>query len=67
MKASRLQRKSSGPCFSAAPPAGIPVREIIAATGMSRRWVFYRLQQMAAAGLAVQWYAATGGPRRDYP
>jgi hypothetical protein len=40
--------------LSDAPPGGIPVREIIAATGMSRRWVFYRLQQMAAAGLAVQ-------------
>jgi S-DNA-T family DNA segregation ATPase FtsK/SpoIIIE len=40
--------------LSAAPPEGIPVREIITATGMSRRWVFYRLQQMAAEGLAVQ-------------
>jgi hypothetical protein len=40
--------------LSAAPPEGIPVREIIRATGMSRRWVFYRLQQMAAEGLAVQ-------------
>jgi len=40
--------------LSASPPEGIPVREIITATGMSRRWVFYRLQQMAAEGLAVQ-------------
>ena len=40
--------------LAAAPPEGIPVREIITATGMSRRWVFYRLQQLAAAGLAVQ-------------
>jgi hypothetical protein len=40
--------------LSSAPPEGIPVREIITATGMSRRWVFYRLQQMAAADLAVQ-------------
>ena len=50
--------------LSAAPPEGMPVREIITATGMSRRWVFYRLQQMAAAGLAVQmargyWRAAS--------
>jgi FtsK/SpoIIIE family len=50
--------------LSAAPPQGIPVREVITATGMSRRWVFYRLQQMAAAGLAVQmvrgyWRAAS--------
>jgi hypothetical protein len=40
--------------LAAAPPEGIPVREIITATGMSRRWVFYRLQQLAAAGRAVQ-------------
>jgi S-DNA-T family DNA segregation ATPase FtsK/SpoIIIE len=50
--------------LSAAPPEGIPVREIITATGMSRRWVFYRLQQMADAGVAVQmtrgyWRAAS--------
>jgi S-DNA-T family DNA segregation ATPase FtsK/SpoIIIE len=38
----------------AAPPEGIPVREIISATGMSRRWVFYRLQRMADQGIAVQ-------------
>jgi hypothetical protein len=40
--------------LSGAPPEGIAVREIITATGMSRRWVFYRLQQMAAQGRAVQ-------------
>ena len=40
--------------LSAAPPEGIPVAEIITETGMSRRWVFYRLKQLAAAGLAVQ-------------
>jgi S-DNA-T family DNA segregation ATPase FtsK/SpoIIIE len=50
--------------LAAAPPEGIPVREIITATRMSRRWVFYRLQQLAAAGLAVQmvrgyWRAAS--------
>ena len=40
--------------LAAAPPEGVPVREIIDATRMSRRWVFYRLQQLTAAGLAVQ-------------
>jgi hypothetical protein len=50
--------------LAAAPPEGTPVREIITATGMSRRWVFYRLQQLAADGLAVQmvrgyWRAAS--------
>jgi FtsK/SpoIIIE family len=38
----------------AAPPEGIPVSALITATGMSRRWVFYRLQQLAADGHAVQ-------------
>jgi hypothetical protein len=50
--------------LAAAPPEGTPVREIITATGMSRRWVFYRLQQLAVADLAVQmvrgyWRAAS--------
>jgi S-DNA-T family DNA segregation ATPase FtsK/SpoIIIE len=50
--------------LSTAPPEGIHVREIITATGMSRRWVFYRLHQMATTGLAVQvvrgyWRAAS--------
>jgi hypothetical protein len=40
--------------LSAAPPEGIPVSELIRVTGMSRRWVFYRLQQLAAGGEAVQ-------------
>jgi FtsK/SpoIIIE family len=50
--------------LSSAPTDGVPVREIIVATGMSRRWVYYRLQEMATAGLAVQmvrgyWRAAS--------
>ena len=40
--------------LSAAPAEGIPVGRLIAATGMSRRWVFYRLRQLAAQGYAVQ-------------
>jgi hypothetical protein len=50
--------------LSAAPPEGIPVGEIIAITGMSRRWVFWRLKQLADRGEAVQtvrghWRAAS--------
>jgi FtsK/SpoIIIE family len=50
--------------LSTAPPQGIPVSALITATGMSRRWVFYRLQQLAADGQAVQavrghWRAAS--------
>jgi S-DNA-T family DNA segregation ATPase FtsK/SpoIIIE len=40
--------------LSAAPDEGIPVSDLITVTGMSRRWVFYRLRQLAADGYAVQ-------------
>jgi S-DNA-T family DNA segregation ATPase FtsK/SpoIIIE len=50
--------------LSAAPPAGITVGRLVAASGMSRRWVYYRLREYAAAGWAVQvahgsWRAVT--------
>ena len=50
--------------LSAAPPEGIPVSKLIAITGMSRRWVFWRLKQLAERGDAVQtvrghWRAAS--------
>ena len=40
--------------LSAAPPEGVPVSHLITMTGMSRRWVFYRLRRLAADGYAVQ-------------
>jgi len=40
--------------LSAAPAEGISAAELIAVTGMSRRWVYYRLRELAAAGRAVQ-------------
>ena len=40
--------------LSAAPAEGVPVSDLITATGMSRRWVFYRLRQLAAEGYAAQ-------------
>jgi S-DNA-T family DNA segregation ATPase FtsK/SpoIIIE len=40
--------------LSDAPEGGVPVSGLITATGMSRRWVFYRLRQLAAEGYAVQ-------------
>jgi hypothetical protein len=40
--------------LSAAPAEGVPVSDLITITGMSRRWVFYRLSQLAADGYAVQ-------------
>jgi hypothetical protein len=40
--------------LSGAPPEGIPVSNLITITGMSRRWVFWRLKQLAERGKAVQ-------------
>jgi hypothetical protein len=37
-----------------APENGIPVADLVGATGMSHRWVNYRLRALADAGLAVQ-------------
>jgi hypothetical protein len=37
-----------------APAEGIPVAALVAATGMSHRWVNYRLQALASAGRAIQ-------------
>jgi S-DNA-T family DNA segregation ATPase FtsK/SpoIIIE len=35
-------------------PQGVSVGELVAACGMARRWVYYRLQEHATAGRAVQ-------------
>jgi FtsK/SpoIIIE family len=40
--------------LSLAPTSGISVAELITATGMSRRWVYYRLRQLADTGQAIQ-------------
>ena len=40
--------------LSAAPAEGLPVGDLITVTGMSRRWVFCRLRQLAADGYAIQ-------------
>jgi hypothetical protein len=54
--------------LSAAPDEGISVPELVAATGMSRRWVYYRLRELAAAGRVTQtarklWRIAPQGRR----
>jgi S-DNA-T family DNA segregation ATPase FtsK/SpoIIIE len=40
--------------LSRAPAEGIPVADLVAATGMSHRWVNYRLRALADVGRAVQ-------------
>jgi FtsK/SpoIIIE family len=47
-----------------APDSGISIPELVTETGMSRRWIYYRLEALAAAGRAVQvgrglWRAVT--------
>ena len=47
-----------------APDKGSPIPDLMTATGMGRRWIYYRLEELAAAGRAVQapegyWRAAT--------
>jgi S-DNA-T family DNA segregation ATPase FtsK/SpoIIIE len=37
-----------------APEEGIPVADLVSATGMSHRWVNYRLKALADAGRAIQ-------------
>jgi hypothetical protein len=40
--------------LSLAPEEGVPVADLVAATGMSQRWVHYRLRALAATGQAIQ-------------
>ena len=52
--------------LSLAPEEGIPIAALVAATGMSQRWVHYKLRALAAAGQAIQikrgiWRATTPG------
>jgi S-DNA-T family DNA segregation ATPase FtsK/SpoIIIE len=53
--------------LSTAPDEGISVPELITETGMSRRWVYYRLRELAAAGRVTQtaklWRIAPEGSR----
>ena len=49
--------------LNGAGPDGISVADLEAACGRTRRWVYYRLREHAAAGRAVQVRAATGGVR----
>jgi S-DNA-T family DNA segregation ATPase FtsK/SpoIIIE len=37
-----------------APDKGISIPQLVTATGMSRRWIYYRLDELAAVGRAVQ-------------
>jgi FtsK/SpoIIIE family len=52
--------------LSIAPEHGVPVADLVAATGMSHRWVNYRLRALAERGQVIQvkrgmWRVATSG------
>jgi S-DNA-T family DNA segregation ATPase FtsK/SpoIIIE len=56
--------------LSRAPEQGVSVPDLVAATGMSRRWVYYRLRELAAAGHVIQtvrghWRIAPAGGNRE--
>lgn len=51
--------------LSLAPDAGISVSALVQQTGMSRRWVYYRLGELAADGTAIQTGRGLWRLRRD--
>ena len=56
--------------LSRAPDQGISVPELMAVTRMSRRWVYYRLRELSAAGHVIQtarglWRIAPQGGNRE--
>lgn len=40
--------------LQSAPKDGVSVADLMRITGMGRSWVYYRLADLAAAGLAIQ-------------
>lgn len=52
--------------LSAAPDEGVSVPDLVAHTGMSRRWIYYRLHQLAADGMVTQTARGLWRARRDH-
>ena len=52
--------------LSLAPDEGISVPDLVAQTGMSRRWVYYRLRALAAHGTVTQTARGLWRARRDH-
>ena len=50
----------------AAPDEGVSVPDLVAQTGMSRRWIYYRLRQLAADGMVTQTARGLWRARRDH-
>ena len=52
--------------LSLAPNDGISVPGLVAQTGMSRRWIYYRLRELAAHGMVIQTARGLWRARRDH-
>jgi hypothetical protein len=52
--------------LSLAPDEGVSVPDLVAQTGMSRRWVYYRLRELAADGMVIQTARGLWRARRDH-
>ena len=52
--------------LAAAPDEGVSVPDLVAQTGMSRRWVYYRLRQLAADNMVTQTARGLWRARRDH-
>jgi hypothetical protein len=52
--------------LSFAPDEGVPVPDLVSQTGMSRRWVYYRLRELAADGMVIQTARGLWRARRDH-
>ena len=56
----RARRRHAAPeailwdALRSAPEDGVPVADLMRVTGMGRSWVYYRLGELATAGLAIQ-------------
>jgi hypothetical protein len=51
--------------LSAASDEGMSVPDLVGQTGMSRRWIYYRLRQLAADGMVTQTARGLWRARRD--
>jgi DNA segregation ATPase FtsK/SpoIIIE, S-DNA-T family len=52
--------------LSLAPDEGISVPGLVAQTGMSRRWIYYRLRELAAHGMVIHTARGLWRARRDH-
>jgi S-DNA-T family DNA segregation ATPase FtsK/SpoIIIE len=52
--------------LSIAPDEGMSVPDLVARTGMSRRWIYYRIRELAKDGAVIQTARGLWRARRDH-